>query len=183
MARIPYLTSDDLDIEERPLLDRPIHINRALANSPGALEANRFVGRWARDRSAVDPRVRELAIIGVGVLARNAYEYAHHVQLAEENGVSSRDIDDVQRHLADEETDLEPVVQAALDAAEQLTLDGRLDDACWMALEDALGRRAAVDLVVIVAYYNMVVRVLGALDVGLEYEWSDSLRTHPLREL
>ena len=42
MARIPYLTSDDLDIEERPLLDRPIHINRALANSPGALEANRL---------------------------------------------------------------------------------------------------------------------------------------------
>jgi alkylhydroperoxidase family enzyme len=89
MARVPYLSAADLPEAERELLDRPINLNRALANSPGALEANRFIGRWARHRSAIDPRLRELAIVAVGVLTRNEYEYAHHLHFASEYGASA----------------------------------------------------------------------------------------------
>lgn len=182
MARVPYLTPEDQDPENRELLDRPIDINRALANSPGALEANRFMGRWARYRSAVDPRLRELTIVAVGALTGNVYEYAHHVRLAKESGASSQDVDDVQRYFAGEGIELEPAARIALDAAYTLTVDGDLDDAQWNALEETLGRRAAIDLIVIVGYYNMVVRVLRGLDVRLEDDWSGELRAHPLRE-
>ena len=181
MARVPYLTAEDLPESERELLDRPININRALANSPGALEANRFVGRWARFRSSVDPRIRELSIVTVGALTRNLYEYAHHLHLAKEFGASSEDLDDVWRFLSGEPTSFEPRVLHSLELARQLTEAGRVSDEVWAPVEAELGRQAAVDLVTIVGYYNMVVRVLSALEVDLEPEWRMELDEHPMR--
>jgi alkylhydroperoxidase family enzyme len=61
-----------------------------------------------------------------------------------------------------------------------LTESGTLDDATWNALESEVGRNAALDLVVIVGYYSMVVRVLSALDIELEPDWAEHLRAHPL---
>jgi alkylhydroperoxidase family enzyme len=181
MARVPYLTAEDLPESERALLDRPINLNRALANSPAALEANRFVGRWARFRSAVDPRTRELAIVLIGALTGNLYEYAHHLHLAKDFGADDADLDDVQRFRRGEPTSLPQEVLVALSAARRLTEDGTLSDAQWSEVEGSMGTAAAVDFVMIVSYYSMVVRVLSALDIELEPDWMAELDAHPLR--
>ena len=50
---------------------------------------------WAqfiRFGSKLDPRLRELAILQVGWLARSPYEWSHHVKLGHDFGVTDDDI-------------------------------------------------------------------------------------------
>ena len=63
MARVPYLTPEDLAEADRDLLKRPITLHRALVNSPGMTRAFLELGQHIRYGSRLDPRLRELAII------------------------------------------------------------------------------------------------------------------------
>ena len=92
MARVPYLTRDDLEPDDRVLLDRPANIFRALVNSPKGARAFARHGNYILSRSKLDPRLRELAIIQVGYSTNSPYEYAHHVEIGRQNGVSDDDL-------------------------------------------------------------------------------------------
>ena len=74
MARIPYLDVDDLAEGDKDLLNRPIALARAMVNSPGMARAFGGLARHIRYGSPLDMRLRELAIIQVGYLARSDYE-------------------------------------------------------------------------------------------------------------
>ena len=81
MARVPYLEPSDLAPEDQDLLKRPIWLFKALVNSPKAARAFSGLGSYIRYGSKLDPRLRELAILQVGWLARSPYEWSHHVKL------------------------------------------------------------------------------------------------------
>ncbi len=93
MARLPYLDKADLSPEDADVLARDINLHRVLAHNPGAARAFSGLGQYIRHRSALDPRLRELAILQVGWLARSAYEWSHHVKIGYEFGVSDADIE------------------------------------------------------------------------------------------
>jgi alkylhydroperoxidase family enzyme len=92
MARVPYLDAADLDEADRPLLARPINLFRGLAHSPDRLARFHAIGDWIRHESEVDLRLRELAILQVGYLTRSHYEYAHHIRIGRDFGLSDDDI-------------------------------------------------------------------------------------------
>ena len=70
MARVSYLDKSDLASENDDLLARNITLHRALAHSPNGLRAFGGVGQFILHKSRHDPRLRELAILQVGYLAR-----------------------------------------------------------------------------------------------------------------
>jgi alkylhydroperoxidase family enzyme len=179
VARVPYRSAEDLDAADRELMDPPINLFRALANSPGALRPLRGLGRWARWRSSIDPRLRELAILTVGLLTGSRYEYSHHVRLALSFGASERDIADINALLGGEPTEFSELDRVVVDAARELTTDGSLHDRSWNYLEAALGREAAIDLLVIICHYNSVVRLLAALDIDVEPEYESIAVPNP----
>ena len=84
MARVPYLNQSDLPPEHQELLARPIALNRAMANSPNASRAMSVLAMYIRHKSKLDARLRELAILQVGYLAKQPYEWSHHVKLGRE---------------------------------------------------------------------------------------------------
>src|SRR5918995_7110860 len=92
MARLPYLEQSDLEPEHRDLLKRNINLVRALAHSPHGARAIGGIANFIRHGSRLDPRLREMAILQVGYLARSAYEYSHHVEIGRHFGVSDDDI-------------------------------------------------------------------------------------------
>ena len=92
MARVPYLQKSDLAPEDQALLDRNINLHRALVHSPGGARNFSRLGGYIRHKSTLDPRLRELAILQVGYLARSAYEYSHHIKIGREFGVTDADI-------------------------------------------------------------------------------------------
>ncbi len=182
MARIPYLEPDDLAPGDRALLGRPIALYKALVNSPEGLRAFSTLGGFIRHKSRLDPRLRELAILQVGWLARAPYEWSHHIKLGREFGVSDADI----RALIDETdgraTALDEPARLVLRAAREMTADGEAQEATFAALARHLDNERLVDLVITIAFYNAVVRVLATLRIDVEDDYLTYLREFPFPE-
>ena len=180
MARLPYLDAADLAAEHRDLLDSPINIRRALAHSPGALQGFIALALYLRHESPLDPRLREFAIIQVGYVSGAAYESGHHIEIGARVGVTDDDLRSIARETAGESSNLPPLDRAVLRAAREMTDGHAISDETWTRLEAALDRTALVDLVMAIATYNGVVRVLGALEIDIEPGYESYLERFPL---
>jgi len=180
MARVPYLDVADLSPENQDLLKRPIALARAMVNSPNAARAFTGVGHFIRYGSKLDPRLRELAILQVGWLARSPYEWSHHVKLSLDFGCSEDDIRALIDDTADKPSELDALTRMVLRAAREMTQDGAMAEATFAALQSALGNEQVVDLTVTIAFYNAVVRLLGTLQIDVEDEYMPYLRKFPL---
>jgi AhpD family alkylhydroperoxidase len=177
-GRVPYLDAGDLDEADQDLLRRPINLFRALAHDPDGLREFQRVGEWIRHRGQLDARLRELAILRVGYVTRCAYEFSHHVRIGREFGLTTGDIDLVRRPAAGPAPDEGAGVVIA--AATEITTDLGLADETWQRLAGQLGTAGAVELVLVVAHYCAVVRVLNSLRVDVEPEYEQYLREFPL---
>jgi alkylhydroperoxidase family enzyme len=78
MARFKYLNPEDVAPEHRPHM-RDINLTRILFHNPEMARASNEHAMYIRNKSKLDPRLREIAIIQVGYSARSPYEYSHHV--------------------------------------------------------------------------------------------------------
>ncbi|HVC63182.1 MAG TPA: carboxymuconolactone decarboxylase family protein [Acetobacteraceae bacterium] len=180
MARVPYLDVADLSPENHDLLKRPIALARALVNSPNAARAFSGVGQFIRYGSKLDPRLRELAILQVGWLARSPYEWSHHLKIGHDFGVTDDDISAMIDDTAGNPVKLDRLTKTVLRAAREMTRDGAMAAPTFAALRDALGNEQVVDLTVTIGFYNAVVRVLGTLAIDVEPEYMRYLEQFPL---
>src|SRR3954462_516128 len=139
MARVPYLEKSNLCEADQDLLNRPIALFKALVNSPKAARAFSGLGGYIRYGSKLDPRLRELAILQVGWLARSPYEWSHHIKIAHDFGVSDEDIHALIDDTAGKPTHLDELTKAVLRGAREMTADGAMADATFTALRDELG--------------------------------------------
>jgi alkylhydroperoxidase family enzyme len=180
MARVPYLDRADLAPEHRDLLDRPINLFRALVHSPGGARGWSAVGRYIRFGSKLDPRLREMAILQVGYVTRSPYEYSHHVKIGHDFGVSDDDIRAIAAETAGCDSDLDPLAKAVLKAAREMTTDLAVSEETFTALREKLGTEMLTDLVLTIAFYNGVVRILATIQIDVEDEYLPYLRQFPL---
>jgi alkylhydroperoxidase family enzyme len=180
MARLPYLDRADLLPEHQDLLARNLNLYRVLAHSPRAARSLNTLARYIRDGSRLDPRLRELAILQVAYLTGSAWGFSHHVRIGREIGVS----DDEVRAIADETsghpTKLEPVARAVLKAAREMTTDLTVSDETFSALRQELDNEHLTDLIVTIAFYNGLVRVLETMQVDVEEDYLSYLEEFPL---
>ncbi len=182
MARLPYLSREDLDHDDKELLDRPIHLHRLLAHSPDGLRHVSGLGSWIRHGCTLDPRLRELAIIQVGYLTRSPYEFSHHVKIGHDFGVSEQDVRDLIADTEGRENGMGPVERSVLRAAREITAGGALGDGTWAELASAFEPGRMVDLVIVISFYNQVVKLLGAFEMDVEQEYLPYLERFPLPE-
>src|SRR5258708_2520766 len=153
MARLPYLDKSDLAPEDQPLMSRDINLYRALAHSPNALRANSGLGGFIRHKSRLDPRLRELAILQVGYVARAPYAWSHHAKIGHDFGVWD---DDIRAMIAETEgraSALEPLAKAVCRAAREMSQQIAVTDATFAELKAGLDNERVVDLVVTIAFY------------------------------
>ncbi len=180
MARLPYLNKSDLAPEHQHLMARDITLYKVLAHSPGALKNMSAVGRYIRFESTLDPKLRELAILQVGWLARSPYEWSHHVKIGHDFGLSDDDIRAVADETAGRGSKLDPLAKLVLRAAREITNELSMSDATFAALGVQLSREHMVDLTMVISFYNAVVRVLATLQIDVEPEYQKYLDQHPL---
>jgi len=174
MARLPYLNREDLSETDRAIFDNLVeerktpvgNIFRILAHTPNLLRRFLALGGELRNGTALDPKLRELALVTVGRLTGAEYEFTHHWNLARRVGVSREQLE----HLADFETsplfnDQERIVMRY---AFEATMNVAVSNATFAALHKALDTRRMMEVVQNVAFYNMVVRILVSLQVEVE---------------
>ena len=180
MARIPLLTAADANDENKDVLARDINLYYAMGHAPGAARGFSNMGLWLRFDSGLDGRIRELAILQVGYVERAAYEWAHHVEIGYDFGVTDEDI---RRLIAESEgqvTDLTDLERNVLRAAREIARDGAASDAALEALAAEFDNGQLVELTAAVAFYCAIVRVLKTLKVDLEPEAQKFLDKWPL---
>ena len=183
MARLPYLDVGDLAEKDRDLLKRPINLFRQLVNSPGGARAFSVLGGYIRHQSTLDPRLREMAILQVGWLTRSEYEYTHHVRLGMEKfGVSEADIRAIATESEGGDSGLPVLERNVLSAARAMVTDLAIPDAEFAVLREALNAEHLVDLVLTIAFYCAVVRVLASLEIDNEPHYRAVLDRFPLPE-
>jgi alkylhydroperoxidase family enzyme len=180
MARLPYLDRSDLAPEHQDLLKRNINLHRLLAHSPNGTRAFNGLGNFIRHGSRLDPRLREMAILQVGYLARSPYEYSHHVKIGRDFGVSDDDIRAITDETEGRPSKLEPLAKAVLRAAREMTTDLAISDRTFAELRQGLDSERLTDLVLTISFYNAVVRVLATLQIDVEDDYLKYLDEFPL---
>lgn len=179
MARLPYLNPEDLAEADRPLLSRMITLHRCLVNSPGAARAFGGLGQYIRHGAKLDPRLRELAILQVGWLARSPYEWSHHVKIGHDFGVTDADIEALIAESEGHPNGLDPLAKLVLQATREVYAGG-MSAGSFTALQAHLTNEQMVDLTVTASFYCAVVRTLASLAIDVEPEYQPYLDRFPL---
>ncbi|MDO8943886.1 MAG: carboxymuconolactone decarboxylase family protein, partial [Desulfobacterales bacterium] len=93
MARIPMLEAKDLGPQDQELLVRNLTSWRVLAHSPNGLRIwGQMIGFFLK-QSRLDARLREFALLQIGWLSQEPYEWSHHVKISLDIGISEAQID------------------------------------------------------------------------------------------
>lgn len=180
MARVPYVTSDQLPADLRPKLSSNSNIVKVLSNSPNVAIKSGDVARYIRHGNTLDGRLREMAILQVGYSSKSAYEYTHHITYGRDFGVTDDDVRAIADETAGRPTGLDPLTKAVLRAAREMVHDIAVSDATFAELKKHLSNEHLIELIFATANYCGVVRMLGSLKVDLEDEYKHYLNEFPL---
>ena len=173
MARIPYVSRDTIpdgraDLYDRLIAERgpnPENIFLALANAPALAEAVLGMAAALRKKTSLPKVFRELAVVTVGIVANAPYEVDHHWNAALSAGVRREQLESLQqfeesKYFTDEE-------RAVIRLAKEVTIEGHVSDSTWNAAA-FLGPQQRLELLVTIAWYNCVVRILLPLQIEKE---------------
>ena len=176
MTRLPLLTNEQVGSTDLVASIRKrrggelTDLDRLLLHSPA------FATGWGelmgRVRGALDlsPLLRELAMCGVAVLNGAEYEFFHHAPPFKTAGGTEEQVQAIRligeanfpKHLFNQ------VENDTLDLTYQMTRNIKVDGELMKRLHQDLESTKTVELVTVVAAYNMVSRFLIALDVNPE---------------
>lgn len=176
MPRLPYIT--DRQAGDTPLVTairqrrggELLNLDRLLLYSPAFAQGwNALLGA-VRTQLSVAPKLRELAMCVVAVLNGAEYEYVHHAPEFVRAGGREEQIAAVHRMRSHEidATLFDEIENATIALSAQMTKSIEVDDASFETLRRHLGDAATVELVGVVAAYNMVSRFLVALRIEPE---------------
>ncbi len=180
MARLPYLEPDQVAPEYRDMLKRNTNLHKLLVNSPDMARAFSGLGGYIRFKSKLDPRLRELAILQVGWLEKSEYEFTHHVKIGKEFGVTDEDIKGLIAETEGKPSELEPLAKAVLRGAREMVKELAMSDTTFAEIKKDLSDEHMTDLVLTIAFYCAVVRVLATMQIDNEPQYKEVLKQYPL---
>ena len=176
MARVPYPKRKDAPKAQRHVYDRMVaergtptaNIFLALANVPHLLDPILTFAGALRNETIIEKRYRELAVLTVGLRTGSRYEFDHHWNAALKAGLTRDQLHALEQfetsHLFDDKE------RAVLRFAAEVTENGELADATWEALQAFFDLRESMEILLTVAWYNAVVRMLLPLKIENE-DW------------
>jgi alkylhydroperoxidase family enzyme len=173
MARIVYANRETMPEGRIDLYDRLVaergpnleHIFLALANAPDLAEAILGLATALRKKTTLSRVFRELAVVTVGLQTDAQYEVDHHWNAALRAGVRQEQLG----QLADFETAacFTEQERAVIRLAKEVTVASKVVDSTWEAVS-FLGDRERLELLLTIAWYNCVVRILLPLQIEKE---------------
>jgi alkylhydroperoxidase family enzyme len=180
MARLPYLEPEQVAPEYRDMLKRNTNLHKLLVNSPDMARAFNGVGSYIRFKSKLNPRLRELAILQVGWLEKSEYEFTHHVKIGKEFGVTDDDIAALMIETEGVHSRLEPLARAILKGAREMAKNLEMSVETFAEIKRDLSNEEMVDLVLTIAFYCAVVRVLATMKIDNEPTYREVLQQYPI---
>jgi alkylhydroperoxidase family enzyme len=170
VARLPYVDPSAAPSDVRDALERAPSLNifRMMANAETAFRPWLRWGATLLSDLALDPLLRELAILRVARLTPHAeYEWVQHAGIARAVGAADEQVAALDRGDADAEcfSQLERLV---LRFTTEVVEDARASDEALEALADELSPREVVELMMVIGQYMMVARVMATTHMELD---------------
>ena len=173
VPRLPYIDSDvsgEVAEEIRARrAGRLTNLDRLLLQSPAIAAGWNHLLRAIRSEASLESDLREVAILRVAYANGADYEWAAHEAPGRAAGLSLEDFDAI---LGINTLNvLSPVRKAVVDYTDAMTNDVVVPDHVFSAIQSLLDDQALLELTVTVGCYNLVSRVLVALELtAVEYE-------------
>jgi 4-carboxymuconolactone decarboxylase len=172
MTRVPYAARENMDAAGQAVWD-DIETSRggvarnyaALLNNPQASGAMAGLGGYARYETALDPRIKALAVLTAAREACGHYVWTVNQPAAKAAGLSDEVIAAIREYRAPSGLDAKDasIVQFVLELLRQ----HRVSDATFEAVRSTIGDAGVVDILVVSGYYHTLAHCLQALEVDL----------------
>jgi alkylhydroperoxidase family enzyme len=174
MAKLPYLSRSDLPEADRFIWDdfvkvrgtEPGNIHRIIANAANLLRRFVDLANELRNGTQLEPKLRELALLTVGRMTSAEYEFVHHWNMALRLGVRREQLEQLANFESSSEFNQNE--RAVMRYAAEATSYVKVNDSTFEALRGFLDNRRIMELVMNVAMYNAVARVIVPCGVELE---------------
>jgi predicted acyl esterase/alkylhydroperoxidase family enzyme len=183
-ARGPRLTKPRIDpvrkeawtAEQKQFLEpleqagRLYNVFKTMANHPDLARDWMTFASYILRRSSLPPRDREVLILRIGWLCKAEYEWAQHMRVGKNAGLTDDDV----RRISEGPTaaGLTDHDRLLLQAADELHDDAMISDATWTQLAKSYSTQQMMDVVFTIGQYNLVSMALNSfgvqLDEGLE---------------
>jgi alkylhydroperoxidase family enzyme len=172
MQRVPSAGFEPR-LQERleELWGKPVNLYRALGNHPALTAAWTEFANAIRHDSRTPRALRELMILRTAQIARSQYEWAHHLRMARQAGVSEAKIAALAGWRAAEEFDARERAALALTEA---VMACDVSDEVHAEVRKHFSDAEFVELSLTAGFYAMVSRMLDAMRV----EMDDDVRDH-----
>lgn len=141
------------------------NVLKSLSHAPEGLDRFAAFGEYVRYGTALDPRVRELSVLGVA--RGNAYAWAHHTPHALKAGVTQEELDALSANNLDS---LRKPEQAAIHYVTAFAR-GDVSDETFAELKKHFSDRQITDLTLLAGYFMALGATIGAFRVEHEPEF------------
>jgi 4-carboxymuconolactone decarboxylase len=168
MARIPYFDRSQATGRAAKAYEKlpKLNIFAMLGHSGELLDGFTKLGTQILNFSSLDPVLREIAIVRVGVLSGAGYEVYQHERISRQIGMSDALIAGI--HEGPAAAVFTPVQRQVMAFTDDVVKNVRASDETFEPLKTALGYKALQELTITIGYYMLVSRFLETFDVEIE---------------
>ncbi len=179
MARIPYPDSAALTPGAAETLAKlpPLNVFRMMGHAGDMVTGFARFGNYLLGRTKLDPVLREIAIVRVGILSGADYEVQQHKEICRRLGMAESLIAAIGE--GSQATAFDPLQRLVMAFTDDVVLNVRASDATYAPLAASLTVHEMQELVVNIGFYMMVSRFLETFDVDLESAPADNALSLP----
>ena len=115
-----------------------------------------------------------------GWLEKSEYEFTHHVKIGKEFGVTADDIQGMMAETEGRPSKLEPLAKTILKGAREMVRELAMSGETFAEIKKHLSDEHMTDLVLTIAFYCAVVRVLATMKIDNEPYYKEVLQQYPI---
>jgi 4-carboxymuconolactone decarboxylase len=170
MARLPYPDLKRSPERVRAVLAGapPLHLFWMLAHAETAFEPAMQLGGAILAHLRLDPKLRELAILGVATQAQARYEWVQHVEIGRTAGIRDDQIEAIERGATQDSTAFSELERAVLAFTTEVLAGPTVSGATFAAVDESLSPREIVELLLTIGNYLMLARVMTTLEIDID---------------
>ena len=142
------------------------NIFKTLSHHPDLFRRWLVFGNHVLFKSTLPPRERELVILRIGWLCEAEYEWAQHVLIGKEAGLTAEEIERIK--AGPNARGWSEADKLLLQATDELRKDAFITDTTWNGLCQHFDAKQLMDVVFAVGQYNLVSMALNTLGVQLD---------------
>ena len=144
----------------------PANLYTTMLNHPKLYGPRRTFGSYIQRESLLPPKTRELVIMRTAWLIRAEYEWAHHVSLSKEAGLTDAEIARVAK--GPQAAGWSEEHAAVLQAVDELRREAFISDATWAKLKKHYDMKQLVEIIYTSGGYTMTGLAINSFGIQVE---------------